>query len=156
MTHWEVISMETHIKAVMYCRPTYNYTLWRGFLYHVILKLTVQFHYNKHRLNTKSLVRFQVLTATSMKIAVFWDVPLKSLVESDWCFRGAYCLHHRGDHSPHQPLLSLPATQMIIALMMEAVNTSETSVTTYQTTRRNVPWDSHLHTRRCDNLKSQM
>jgi hypothetical protein len=43
---------------------------------------------------------------------------------------------------------------MIIALMMEAINTSETSVNFYQTTRRNNPEDSHLYTRRRENLKS--
>jgi hypothetical protein len=43
----------------------------------------------------------------------------------------------------------------MIALMMEAGNTSETSVFFYQTTRRNNPGDSHLHTRRRENLKSQ-
>jgi hypothetical protein len=43
---------------------------------------------------------------------------------------------------------------MIIALMMEAVNTSETSVSFYQATRRNIPEDSHLHTHRRKNLKS--
>jgi hypothetical protein len=32
-----------------------------------------------------------------------------------------------------------------IALMMEAVRTSETSVSFYQTARRNIPEDSHLH-----------
>jgi hypothetical protein len=32
----------------------------------------------------------------------------------------------------------------IIALMMEAASTSETSVNFYQTTRRNIPGDSHL------------
>jgi hypothetical protein len=42
-----------------------------------------------------------------------------------------------------------------IALMMEAVSTSETLVNFYQTTRRNIPEDSHLHTRR-DNLKSYL
>jgi hypothetical protein len=31
-----------------------------------------------------------------------------------------------------------------IALMMEAVSTSETSVNFYQTTRRNIPDDSHV------------
>jgi hypothetical protein len=31
-----------------------------------------------------------------------------------------------------------------IAVMMEAVSTSETSVNFYQTTRRNIPEDSHL------------
>jgi hypothetical protein len=42
----------------------------------------------------------------------------------------------------------------IIALMMEAARTSETSVNFYHTTRRNIPEDSHLHTRRRENLKS--
>jgi hypothetical protein len=37
---------------------------------------------------------------------------------------------------------------MKIAFMMEAVSTSETSVNIYQTTRRNIPEDSHLHARR--------
>jgi hypothetical protein len=32
----------------------------------------------------------------------------------------------------------------LIALMMEAVSISETSVNFYQTTRRNIPEDSHL------------
>jgi hypothetical protein len=41
-----------------------------------------------------------------------------------------------------------------IALMMAAVSTSETSINFYQTTRRNVPEDSHLHTCRCENLQS--
>jgi hypothetical protein len=36
----------------------------------------------------------------------------------------------------------------IIALMMEAARTSEMSVNFYQTTQRNSPEDSHLHTRR--------
>jgi hypothetical protein len=44
---------------------------------------------------------------------------------------------------------------MMIALMMEAALTSETSVKFYQTTRRNNPEDSHLHTRRRENIKSQ-
>jgi hypothetical protein len=35
-------------------------------------------------------------------------------------------------------------------------NTSETSITFYQTTRRNNPADSHLHARRRENLKSHL
>jgi hypothetical protein len=46
------------------------------------------------------------------------------------------------------------AASIIIALMMEAASTSETSVNFYQTTRRNIPEDNHLHTRRRENLKS--
>jgi hypothetical protein len=34
----------------------------------------------------------------------------------------------------------------ISALMMEAASTSETSINFYQTTRRNIPEDSHLQT----------
>jgi hypothetical protein len=40
----------------------------------------------------------------------------------------------------------------VIALMMEAVNTSETSANFYQTARRNIPQDSRLHARRRENL----
>jgi hypothetical protein len=39
-------------------------------------------------------------------------------------------------------------------MTMDAASTSETSVNFYQTTRRNNPEDSHLHTRRRENLKS--
>jgi hypothetical protein len=45
--------------------------------------------------------------------------------------------------------------RVIIALMMEAVRTSETSVNFNVTTRRYIPEDSKLHTRRRENLKSQ-
>jgi hypothetical protein len=38
--------------------------------------------------------------------------------------------------------------------MMEAEITSETSTNFYEATRRNIPEDSHLHTRRHQNLKS--
>jgi hypothetical protein len=38
--------------------------------------------------------------------------------------------------------------------MMKAARTSETSVNFYQTTQRYNPEDSHLHTRRRENLKS--
>jgi hypothetical protein len=38
--------------------------------------------------------------------------------------------------------------------MIEAASTSETSANFSQTTRRNNPEDSHVHTRRRENLKS--
>jgi hypothetical protein len=43
---------------------------------------------------------------------------------------------------------------VLIALMVDAASTSETSVNFYQTTLRNNPENSHLHTRRHENLKS--
>jgi hypothetical protein len=56
------------------------------------------------------LAGFDVLTAASMKMAVFWVVALCSLVEIYRRFGGTCCLHHQ------------------IALMMEAASTYETSV----------------------------
>jgi hypothetical protein len=53
-------------------------------------------------------------------------------------------------------VLATPIIRTIIALMMEAASTSETSVNFYQTTQRNNPEDSHLHTRRRENLKSHL
>jgi hypothetical protein len=40
-----------------------------------------------------------------------------------------------------------------IALMMEAASASKTSINFYQTTWRNNPQDSHIHTHRRENLK---
>jgi hypothetical protein len=67
-------------------------------------------------------------------MTVFWDFATYCLVEID----------------------DVPEvlTFSIIVLMIEAVSTSETSVNFYQTTWRNIPEDSHLHTRRRENLKS--
>jgi hypothetical protein len=44
----------------------------------------------------------------------------------------------------------------IIALMMKAARTSETSVDIQVRTRQLIPEDSELHTRRCENLKSHI
>jgi hypothetical protein len=44
------------------------------------------------------LVRFQVLTAASMKLTAFWDIASCNLEEVYCCFRGAYCLHHQDSH----------------------------------------------------------
>jgi hypothetical protein len=55
-----------------------------------------------------------------MKMTVFWDIAPCSLLETDRNFSA-------------------------IALMVETINTSETSVNFYETTRRNIPEDSHLH-----------
>jgi hypothetical protein len=45
---------------------------------------------------------------------------------------------------------------VIAPCSLVAASTSETSVSVYQTTRRNNPEDSRLHTRRHENLKSHM
>jgi hypothetical protein len=40
-------------------------------------------------------VRFQVLTAASMKMTAFWYMAPCSVIKADRRFRGAYSLHHR-------------------------------------------------------------
>jgi hypothetical protein len=69
-------------------------------------------------------------------MTIFWDVAPCSLVE-------IYQLLERH-------------TASIIREMVMAVSTSEMSVNFYQTTRRNIPEDSHLHTHRRENLKSNV
>jgi hypothetical protein len=60
---------------------------------------------------------FQVLTAASMKMTAFWDIAPCSLVDVD----------------------------RLIALMTEAVRTSETSVNLYEIKLRNIPEYCHLN-----------
>jgi hypothetical protein len=42
-------------------------------------------------------VGFEILTAVSTKMAVFWVVAPYSLVEVQQRFKGPCCLHHQGD-----------------------------------------------------------
>jgi hypothetical protein len=48
-------------------------------------------------------MRFQVLTAASIKMTAFRDIALCSIVEADRRFRGAYCFHHQGDGHLYHP-----------------------------------------------------
>jgi hypothetical protein len=54
--------------------------------------------YASHLFSNNFYVRFQVLTAASMKIGALWDIAPCSLVGVDRRFRGAYCLNHQGHH----------------------------------------------------------
>jgi hypothetical protein len=51
----------------------------------------------RNREKSRSVVGFEVLTAVSTKMAVFWVVAPCSLVEAYQRFRGPCCLHHQGD-----------------------------------------------------------
>jgi hypothetical protein len=72
-----------------------------------------------------------------MTMAIFWEVSPCRLVHTDWRFRWAYSLHHQSGS----------------ILTRDAVSSSETSVSIYQTTWRSIPGDSRLHTRRSENQK---
>jgi hypothetical protein len=74
-------------------------------------------------------------------MTVFWDVLLCSLMEVCQYFRAAYCLRHQGDKYAVVCVclsVSVPVSVFVclslslITLMMEAVRTSEMSVTFYQ------------------------
>jgi hypothetical protein len=54
-------------------------------------------NYSLGTLNSNYRVGFEVLTAVSTKMAVFWIVAPCSLVEVYQRFRGPCCLHHQGD-----------------------------------------------------------
>jgi hypothetical protein len=71
-----------------------------------------------------------------MKTAVFWDVAPCNLVKSTD--------------------VSEMLGDVITRAVMEAGSTSETSVNYYQTTRSNIPEDSHLLTRRRENFVSRL
>jgi hypothetical protein len=80
-------------------------------------------------------VIFQVLTATSMKMTIFWDVASCSLVETDV-----------------SEMFTISIT--LIIMTTEDVNTSENSVTFYKTAQGNIPKDNDIHNCRRENLKS--
>jgi hypothetical protein len=65
-------------------------------------------------------------------MAVLRDIAPCSHVKTYRRFVDAYCLHHQGDFTS------------VIALMMEAVRASETSIYFYDTARRHIPEGCHL------------
>jgi hypothetical protein len=80
------------------------------------------------------LMRFQVLTATGMNMAVFWDVAPCTLVEIS-----------RVSEELKASIIGRWCRE-VIALVMAADNTFETPANFYQTRRHNIPEDSHLYT----------
>jgi hypothetical protein len=121
------------------------------------------------------MVGFEVLTAVSSKMAVFWVVAPCCLVEVYQRFRGTCSLHHQGptqglaviSWGPGAKLLFGPPPKFliilldlikkllinsdkfsVIALMMEAARTSEMLVNFYQTTQQYNPEDNHLPVQR--------
>jgi hypothetical protein len=58
-------------------------------------------------------------------------------------FRGACCFHKQGSFRIFEAL-RIKKGKRLIAVMIEAPSTSETSVNFYQTTRHNNPNDSYL------------
>jgi hypothetical protein len=86
-------------------------------------------------------VKLDVITAVTMKNAVFWDVTLCGTLRSVfWLLVTAN---------------AVPSSLIIGALMMEAIHSFETSVLT-RAARRNVLEDDILHSHCRENLKSDI
>jgi hypothetical protein len=66
--------------------------------------------------------------AVTVKITVFWDVTLYSLVEVYQHFRGKYCLHLQGQRAKAESLCLLVG--FLFNVMMEALLSAIMSVTT--------------------------
>jgi hypothetical protein len=77
----------------------------------------------------KNIVGFEVLTAVSMKIAVFWVVAPCNLVEVYERFREPCCHHHQGDEYAAR-------VESISDIGTSQPRTSETLINFCQTTRR--------------------
>jgi hypothetical protein len=67
-----------------------------GYLFHIFLLVQDRVHWQAF-VNMVINVIFHVLTVASMKKTVFWVVAPCGMVDTDWCFRWAYCLEHQGD-----------------------------------------------------------
>jgi uncharacterized paraquat-inducible protein A len=79
-----------------------------------------------------------------MKMTVFWKAVLCGLIEVTDISGLACCYSTVRFH----------ALDLLVTLMMEAVNTSEISANFYETSQRNIPEDCHLHTHHHENLNS--
>jgi hypothetical protein len=68
-----------------------------------------------------NIMKFQVLTAASMKMAALWNVAPCSPMEVDRCFRGANCLHHQVDELRRSTFMRLhgAAFQKAVFFMMD-------------------------------------
>jgi hypothetical protein len=78
------------------------------------------------------MIRLQVPLVVTMKMAVFWAIAPCRPVWIYQRFRDLYCFHQQS------------IDEALIALMVEAIQTSETLVNTYQSTWCYNPGDSHL------------
>jgi hypothetical protein len=105
-------------------------------------------------------VGFEVFTAVVMKSIIFWVVTPCSLLRCNRRSGGTYRLHLQGRRKFQQ----VPASKQVASLVqgachlltgwfllkfsstlkMEAICSSETSVTSQQTTRRHIPEDDNL------------
>jgi hypothetical protein len=108
-------------------------------------------------------VGFEVFTAVVMKSIIFWDMTPCSPLSFNQRSGGTYRLYLQrrknrfsnvGFEVFTAVVMKSSAEPIYLALKMEAIFSSETSVDTQRTTRRYIPEDNTLHNYRCENLRS--
>jgi hypothetical protein len=81
---------------------------------------------------------------------IFWDVAPCTFIETDRLFRAVYCLYDQSDDVPcganflKRQKNYGEFAQRITDFKMEPVSNTETSVSVYETMRRNIPEDGYL------------
>jgi hypothetical protein len=125
-----------------------------------VLQVKVVKRYGKRKqintsLATLGLAFIRIFAVITDFVLRTWDLTAKSIVDA----KGSDCAI--APFNEDSCLLGCSAVEMLaasiiraITLMMEAARTSETSINFYQTTRLYNQEDSHLSTRRRENLKS--
>jgi hypothetical protein len=111
----------TWIKLTYKSKHSWNKIIFANQLHHCTVKL-----FNILEI-ISTFLRFQILIAGHMMIAFSYTV-LYSLVETDLCFRGAYCLHHQGDESSPWWTQYTPLKHQSTSMRLQAAVSQQTVV----------------------------
>jgi hypothetical protein len=79
-----------------------------------------------------------------MKMTAFWNIAPCSHEKVDRRFRSAYCFHNRPHIAPRILVQIYRRFRSVMALMVEMLCMSETSVNSYQNKLHNIPDENHL------------
>lgn len=128
MTRWNLDPSVVDLTFIdHFCRLTAFENNVQQWLWTLVIQpgswITIHAHNDTKYVITIARLRFYVLAATRMKLAVFRNISTSDFVDIDRRLRGEYAS---------------------VIFLEEAVSTCETSVNIYQTVQCNIPEKSHL------------